>query len=192
MIAESIKTYQNYIGGQWRNGGGSSELEIKDPANGELVYRSTNSTVEDARAAVDAAKVAFETSEWAENSTARAKALYKLADALRDRIDDLAPLLTREGGKPLGVSRAEVLRGADALEYYAGLARNVYGRTINLGPNEMALLMREPIGVVSIIVPWNMALSLLTRSLAPALAAGNAVVIKPSSLTPGPPRSSSP
>src|SRR3954453_15097844 len=185
MIAESVKTYQNYIGGQWRNGGGSSELEIKDPANCELVYRSTNSTVEDARAAVEAAKVAFETSEWAENSTARAKALYKLADALRDRIDDLAPLLTREGGKPLGVSRAEVLRGADALEYYAGLARNVYGRTINLGPNEMALLMREPIGVVSIIVPCNMALSLLPPCLAPALAGGNAVVIKPASLTPG-------
>src|SRR5918911_415745 len=185
MIAESVKTYQNYIGGQWRNGGASSELEIRDPANGELVYRSTNSTVEDARAAIEAAKVAFETSEWADNSTARAKGLYKLADALRSRIDDLAPLLTREGGKPLAVSRAEVLRGADALEYYAGLARNVYGRTINLGPNEMAMLMREPIGVVSIIVPWNMALSLLTRSLAPALATGNAVVIKPASLTPG-------
>ena len=66
-----------------------------------------------------------------------------------------------------------------------GLARNVYGRTIDLGPNEMAILLREPIGVVSIIVPWNMALSLLTRSLAPALAAGNSVVIKPASLTPG-------
>ena len=158
MIAESVKTYQNYIGGQWRSSSSGSELEIKDPANSELVYRATNSTVDDARAAVDAAKVAFETSEWADNSVARAKALYKIADALRTRIDDLAPLLTREGGKPLSVSRAEVLRGADALEYYAGLARNVYGRTINLGPNEMAMLMREPVGVVSIIVPWNMAL----------------------------------
>ena len=76
---------------------------------------------------------------------ARAKALYKRPSPAR-RIDDLAPLLTREGGKPLGVSRAEVLRGADALEYYAGLARNVYGRTVD-GPNQMALLMREPIGV---------------------------------------------
>jgi betaine-aldehyde dehydrogenase len=185
MIADSVKTYQNYIGGQWRDGSAANDLEIRDPANGELVYRSTNSTAADAHAAVEAAKVAFETSEWAENSTARAKALYKLADALRSRIDDLAPLLTREGGKPLSVSRAEVLRGADAIEYYAGLARNVYGRTINLGPNEMAILMREPVGVVSIIVPWNMALSLLTRGLAPALAAGNAVVIKPASLTPG-------
>ncbi len=185
MIADSVRTYQNYIGGQWGNGSASNEIEVRDPANGELVYRSTNSTAEDARAAIEAAKVAFETTEWAENSVVRARGLYKLAEALRARVDDLAPLLTREGGKPLSVSRAEVLRGADAIEYYAGLARNVYGRTVNLGPNEMAILMREPVGVVSIIVPWNMALSLLTRSLAPALAAGNAVVIKPASLTPG-------
>jgi betaine-aldehyde dehydrogenase len=184
MIAEQVKVYQNYIGGEWRDGGGG-QLEIRDPANGELVYRATNSTAEDARAAVAAAKAAFERTEWADNAVARAKALYKMADALRAQIDMLAELLTREGGKPLSVSRAEVLRGADALEYYAGLARNIYGRSINLGPHEMAILMREPVGVVAIIVPWNMALSLLTRSLAPALAAGNAVVIKPASLTPG-------
>jgi betaine-aldehyde dehydrogenase len=184
MIAEQVKVYQNYIGGEWRDGSGG-QLEIRDPANGELVYRATNSTAEDARAAVAAAKAAFERTEWADNAVARAKALYKMADALRAQIDMLAELLTREGGKPLSVSRAEVLRGADALEYYAGLARNVYGRSINLGPHEMAILMREPVGVVAIIVPWNMALSLLTRSLAPALAAGNAVVIKPASLTPG-------
>jgi betaine-aldehyde dehydrogenase len=185
MIAEGVKTYRNYIGGEWRDGSATSQLESRDPANGELVYYATNSTVDDARAAVAAAKQAFEHSDWADNSVARAKGLYKLAEALKASVDWLAPLLTREGGKPLAISRAEVVRGADALEYYAGLARNVYGRTINLGPNEMAMLMREPIGVVSIIVPWNMALSLLTRSLAPALATGNAVVIKPASLTPG-------
>ncbi len=185
MIAEQVKTYRNYIGGEWREASGGGLLEIRDPANGELVYRATNSGVEDERAAIQAAKYAFEHTDWAENATVRAKALYKLADALRSRIDDLSVLLTREGGKPLAISRAEVTRGADALEYYAGLARNVYGRSINLGPTEMAILMREPVGVVSIIVPWNMALSLLTRSLAPALATGNAVVIKPASLTPG-------
>lgn len=185
MIAESVKTYRNYIGGEWSEGHATERLEIRDPANGELVYYCTNSTVEDARAAIAAAQHAFEHTDWSENAVARAKALYKLADALRASVDWLAPLLTREGGKPLAISRAEVMRGADALEYYAGLARNLYGRSINLGPNEMAILLREPVGVVSIITPWNMALSLLTRSLAPALAAGNAVVIKPASLTPG-------
>ncbi len=184
-IAEAVKTYQNYIGGEWRDAENGATLEIHDPGNGELVYRAPNSPVEDAARAVDAAKYAAENTDWGDNPHARATALYKLAQALRSSTDWLAPLLTREGGKPLSVSRAEVLRASDAIEYYAGLARNVYGRSTMLAPDSLAILLREPIGVVSIIVPWNMALSLLTRSLAPALAAGNAVIIKPSSVTPG-------
>ncbi|HZT09343.1 MAG TPA: aldehyde dehydrogenase family protein [Chloroflexota bacterium] len=184
-VAQAVKTYQNYIGGEWRAATNGATLEVHDPGNGELVYRAPNSPVEDARTAVAAAKHAMETTDWGENPRKRATALYKLAQALKSSIDWLAPLLTREGGKPLSVSRAEVTRGADAIEYYAGLARNVYGRSTMLEPDSLAILIREPIGVVSIVVPWNMALSLLTRSLAPALAAGNAVVIKPSSVTPG-------
>lgn len=184
-ITEAVKTYQNYIGGEWKDSRNGALLEIKDPGNGELVYRAPNSPVEDAREAIAAAKHASETSDWGDNPEQRSTALYKLAQALKDSVDWLAPLLTREGGKPLSVSRAEVLRGADAIQYYAGLARAVYGRSTMLAPDSLAILLREPIGVVSIIVPWNMALSLLTRSLAPALAAGNAVVIKPSSVTPG-------
>src|SRR4051812_23829069 len=123
MIAEGVKTYRNYIGGEWRDGSGTTQLESRDPANGELVYYATNSTVDDARAAVAAAKQAFEHSDWADNSAARARGLYKLAEALKASVDWMAPLLTREGGKPLAISRAEVVRGADAIEYYAGLAR---------------------------------------------------------------------
>lgn len=184
-ITEAVKTYQNYIGGEWRDAGNGALLEIKDPGNGELVYRAPNSPIEDAREAIAAAKEASEKADWADNPEKRSTALYKLAQALKDSVDWLAPLLTREGGKPLSVSKAEVLRGADAIQYYAGLARAVYGRSTMLAPDSLAILLREPIGVVSIIVPWNMALSLLTRSFAPALAAGNAVVIKPSSVTPG-------
>lgn len=184
-ITEAVKTYQNYIGGEWRDARSGALLEIRDPGNGELVYRAPNSPVEDARDAIAAAKHAAETTNWADNPEQRSTALFKLAQALKDSVDWLAPLLTREGGKPLSVSRAEVLRGADAIQYYAGLARAVYGRSTMLAPDSLAILLREPVGVVAIIVPWNMALSLLTRSLAPALAAGNAVVIKPSSATPG-------
>ncbi len=184
-IAEAVKTYQNYIGGEWRDARNGALLEIRDPGNGELVYRAPNSPIEDSREAIAAAKRATETTDWGDNPEQRSAALYKLAQALKDSVDWLAPLLTREGGKPLSVSRAEVTRGADAIQYYAGLARAVYGRSTMLAPDSLAILLREPIGVVSIIVPWNMALSLLTRSLAPALAAGNAVVIKPSSVTPG-------
>ena len=184
-IAEAVKTYENYVGGQWQPAANGALLEVHDPGNGELVYRAPNSPVEDSRACIAAAKQAVEKTDWADNPNKRSTALYKLAQALKGSVDWLAPLLTREGGKPLSVSKAEVLRGADAIEYYAGLARNVYGRSTMLAPDSLAILLREPIGVVAIIVPWNMALSLLTRSLAPALAAGNAVVIKPSSVTPG-------
>jgi betaine-aldehyde dehydrogenase len=184
-ITEAVKTYRNYIGGEWRPASGGDTLQIHDPGNGELVYLAPNATPEDARDAVEASRSAFESTDWADNPNRRASALYQLSQALKGSVSWLAPLLTREGGKPLSVSQAEVLRGSDALEYYAGLARNVYGRSTTLAPDSLAILLREPVGIVAIIVPWNMALSLLTRSLAPALAAGNAVIIKPSSITPG-------
>lgn len=184
-VSEAVKTYQNYIGGEWRGASNGATVEIHDPGNGELVYVAASATIEDAHDAIASAKHAEETTDWGDDPNRRATALYKLSQALKDSIGWLAPLLTREGGKPLSVSRAEVLRAADAIEYYAGLARNLYGRTNTLAPDSLAILIREPIGVVAIIVPWNMALSLLTRSLAPALAAGNAVIIKPSSITPG-------
>src|SRR5581483_7141115 len=155
--SEAVKTYENYIGGEWRRSSSGATLETYDPGNGELVYRSANATVEDARAAIAAAKAAMEETQWGDDPTRRANALYKLAQALRDSVGWLAPLLTREGGKPLSVSKVEVTRGADAIEYYAGLARNIYGRSTMLAPDSLAILLREPVGVVGIIVPWNMA-----------------------------------
>ena len=184
-VAQDVKTYENYIGGQWKPASNGATLDIYDPGNGELVYRAPSAPIEDAREAVAAAKHAVETADWADNPVKRATALGKLAQKLKESVEWLAPLLTREGGKPLTVSRAEVFRGAEAIEYYAGLARAIYGRSTMLAPDALAIILREPVGVVSIIVPWNMALSLLTRPLAPALAAGNAIVIKPSSATPG-------
>jgi betaine-aldehyde dehydrogenase len=97
----------------------------------------------------------------------------------------MAELLVREGGKTLEDAIAEITRSTPPLEYYSGLARNVFGRSIVLGPKTMSVLLREPIGVVSIIIPWNAPIALLVRSLAPALAAGNTVVIKPASATSG-------
>src|SRR3954467_4752755 len=111
-VAEAVKTYQNYIGGEWLDASSGALLEIRDRGNGELVYRAPNSPIEDAREAIAAAKHASETTDWGENPNARARALYKLAQKLRGSVESLAPLLTREGGKPLSVSKAEVQRGA--------------------------------------------------------------------------------
>src|SRR5690606_11414544 len=91
---------------------------------------------------------------------------------------------TREQGKRIAEARAEVNGAANHVEYYAGQARAVHGRALPLGPGVHGVTLREPVGVVAVITPWNWPLTLLTRSLAPALAAGNAVVVKPASLTP--------
>ncbi|HEX6511175.1 MAG TPA: aldehyde dehydrogenase family protein [Chloroflexota bacterium] len=184
-IATDVKTYQNYIAGQWVGNGAGQPLEILNPVNQELVYRAVSATSDQVDQAVAAARNALEASDWAENPERRAIALRKLSDGLKAMGKDLARLLSMEAGKLFPVSLTEVNRGADALSFYAGLARAIYGRTTTLNPDSLAIMLREPVGVVSIIVPWNMALSLLTRPLAPALAAGNAIVVKPSSMTPG-------
>ena len=99
-VAEAVKTYQNYIGGEWRGARNGATLEVHDPGNGDLVYLAPNSPVEDASDAVAAAKYAMETTDWGDNAKKRATALYKLAQALKASTDWLAPLLTREGGTP--------------------------------------------------------------------------------------------
>ncbi|MDE3074935.1 MAG: aldehyde dehydrogenase, partial [Chloroflexota bacterium] len=184
-VTGAVKVYTSYIDGQWSGDGGGELLDIVNPVNQELVYRAAAASEGEVVGAVAAARLALERSDWSDNPERRAVALRRLAEALKEQSKELARLLSLEAGKLFPVSLAEVTRGADALSYYAGLARAIYGRTTTLSPNALAILLREPVGVVGIIVPWNMALSLLTRPLSAALAAGNAVVIKPSSLTPG-------
>ena len=179
-----VSTYRNYIGGEWRESSGGL-FEVKSPADGSLVYRAQRSTVGDMRDAIAAARGAFETTEWRDDPNARTQALFKFSAAVHDRHEDLAHLLTRESGKPYPVSRGEALRLSETTSYFAGLTRWIFGRSQVPQPNSISLIMREPIGVVGIIVPWNAPLALLARALAPALAAGNAVVVKPASYTAG-------
>ena len=180
-----MQTYLNYIDGKWEQSLSGRVIESVNPATGEIVCRAQASTAEDAKAAVDSAQRSFERGDWSEDPNRRATALSKLAQRLTGSITPLAELLVQEGGEILEDATAEVTRSALPLEYYSGLARNVFGRSIVLGPKTMSILLREPLGVVSIIIPWNAPIALLVRSLAPALAAGNTVVIKPASATPG-------
>jgi len=159
-------------------------FETTDPATGEVVATLASSTVEDVDGAVGAAAHAFETSNWASNGELRAHVLYGFAQSLRAEQDRLAELLTREQGKTIHEARIEIRSSAKMVEYYAGLSRLVYGRSAVLGAEVQGVILREPVGVVAVITPWNWPLILLVRSLAPALAAGNATVVKPASLTP--------
>jgi betaine-aldehyde dehydrogenase len=150
-----------------------------------LLYRAQRSTVEDVRAAITAARHALETTDWRDNPGARTAALFAFSEAVRGRHQDLAMQLTRESGKPFQISRGEALRLAETTGYFAGLARWIFGRSQVPQPGSLSIIMREPVGVVGIIVPWNAPLALLARAIAPALAAGNAVIVKPASYTAG-------
>lgn len=158
-------------------------FESTDPATGEVVARLRTSEASDVDAAVAAGRDAV-SGTWRDDGALRGRVLYRYAQALRENADQLAELLTREQGKKLFEARIEVMGAANHAEYYAGQARSVHGRALPLGPNVHGVTLREPVGVVAVITPWNWPLTLLTRSLAPALAAGNAVVVKPASLTP--------
>jgi acyl-CoA reductase-like NAD-dependent aldehyde dehydrogenase len=162
---------------------GGATFESTDPATGDVVARVRASDPADVDAAVAAARAASR-GAWRDDGALRGRVLYRYAQALRANADTIAELLTREQGKKLFEARIEVMGAANHAEYYAGQARSIHGRAMALGPGVHGVTLREPVGVVAVITPWNWPLTLLTRSLAPALAAGNAVVVKPASLTP--------
>ena len=160
------------------------DLITSDPTTGETVATLRSSTTADVDAAVERAEQSFRRARWRNDGPVRARVLYRFAEALRANVDRLSELLTREQGKTIGEARSEINGSAEMVEFYAGLARAVYGRAAALGDNAHGVVIREPLGVAAVITPWNWPLTLLVRSLAPALAAGNAVVVKPASLTP--------
>jgi betaine-aldehyde dehydrogenase len=159
-------------------------FQSNDPATADTVATLASSTPADVDRAVAAAERAFRTSRWASDGELRARVLHGFAEALRADVNHLAELLTREQGKTIHEAHVEVYGAAKMVDYYAGLARAVYGRSMVLAPNVHGVVLREPCGIVAVITPWNWPLVLLVRSLAPALAAGNACIVKPASLTP--------
>ncbi|GAA1933596.1 aldehyde dehydrogenase family protein [Nocardioides marmoribigeumensis] len=159
-------------------------FDTTDPTTGEVVASLTASTLEDVAGAVERARAAFGRRGWRNDGQVRCRVLFRYAEALRANRERLAELLTREQGKTLAESRNEIEGSADMVEFYAGLARSTYGRAIPVGDDAHSVILREPLGVVGVITPWNWPVVLLMRALAPALAAGNTVVVKPASLTP--------
>jgi succinate-semialdehyde dehydrogenase / glutarate-semialdehyde dehydrogenase len=159
-------------------------IEIRNPANGELIGRA--STVDRARvaAAIDDAHAAFD--GWRKlTGKARGVYLHKIADEVERRAADLAALITRENGKPLAQSNGEVAMTVDHLRWFAEEARRTYGRIIPpQADGKRNLVIKSPLGVVAAISPWNFPLVLAVRKAAPAWAAGNTVIVKPSELTP--------
>ncbi|MEI9849803.1 MAG: aldehyde dehydrogenase family protein [Sphingomonas sp.] len=169
---------RNWIGGEWADSAGGRTADAVDPASGEVIGRFADGGAEDAAAAIAAARRALDHGDWSHRPRLREQVLLDMAERVERAAPELAELLTADNGKLLGESRGEIAAAVSELRYYAGLARNVFGRIIELEPGLHASLHREPLGVAAIIVPWNAPLILAVRSLAPALAAGCTAVVK--------------
>jgi acyl-CoA reductase-like NAD-dependent aldehyde dehydrogenase len=172
-----------YIGGEWTVGTGP-ELAIENPATEATIEVVRTASFGQVDEAVRAANAAF--ASWRKLSTGdRAHALQVAANRLEEHAEEIARILTIEGGKPLLENRDEIGWCVACLRFYSELARTSEGTVIPpIEPTQLALVLKEPIGVVGAIVPWNYPLLLLFWKLAPALAAGNVVIVKPSELTP--------
>lgn len=186
MTATSTATIdgKGFIGGAWRDATSGDRIDVTDPATGELVGTVPDMGREECRAAIEAAAHALPA--WsALTAKERADVMMRMYAAMTARVDELAELLTREQGKPLAEARAEVISGASFLEYYAQEARRVNGEILAPdAPGRRLMVLRQPIGVVAAITPWNFPSSMIMRKIAPALAAGCTVVVKPAELTP--------
>jgi acyl-CoA reductase-like NAD-dependent aldehyde dehydrogenase len=157
-------------------------IEVVEPATAEVMASVPEAGAEETDAAVAAAKAAFPA--WRTVAPAdRAKLLHRLADALSDKQEELAVLEARNAGKPIGDARGEMGMVADTFRYYAGAVERLLGDTIPVSGG-VDFTFREPLGVVGLIVPWNFPLTIASWKMAPALAAGNTLVLKPAELTP--------
>ncbi len=173
-----------YINGAWVDAQSGETFEVTNPANGEVIGHMPAGGAPDAEAAVEAAHQAFKT--WS-NTTAyqRADLLYRAWQLMTERAGDLAQLMTTEQGKPLRASRNEVNYGADFLRWYAEEAKRVAGEWLpSSRADQRFLVLKQPVGVVAAITPWNYPISMLTRKMGPALAAGCTLVLKAAEATP--------
>lgn len=177
---------RHLIAGTWRDSHSGQTCDRLSPAHGVVVSRAALGGAEDAEAAIKAARAAFDSGVWSRASgKERAALLLKVADLIERNVERMALLETLESGKPITQARGEISGAADLWRYAAALARTMHGDSHNtLGADMLGVVVKEPIGVVSIITPWNFPFWILSQKLPFALAAGCTAVVKPSELTP--------
>jgi betaine-aldehyde dehydrogenase len=179
-------TTRMVIGGESVGAADGQTFDVVNPANGRVIATAPLGGREDVDRAVAAAQKAFEDRKgwagWAAGK--RGRTLAKLADLIKRNSEELAQLESRNVGKPIGGARGEVIGASLVFDYYAGAANKVFGQTIPVSKPGLDLTLREPIGVVGLIVPWNFPLLMASWKVAPALAAGNCAILKPASYSP--------
>lgn len=179
--------YGLHIGGEDRPASNGDALEVRNPATSEVLANVASATEDDVAAATAAAAQAFP--DWSQTSSSRrAGILRDWAEAIAEHADELAELETKDVGKPISISRKVDLRTApDAVEYFAGMATKIEGRTIPVPGSFLNYTVREPYGVIAGIIPWNYPLLQAIWKIAPAIMAGNTIVLKPAEQAPLPP-----
>lgn len=182
-ILDEGKTYDHIIGGESTEPVGGEYFTTVDPATGETIARVAEGTVDDVDAAVSAARDAFTT--WRDvDPVTRGRRVRRVGELIREHKNELATLESLDQGKPLAQAKSDVEGAGRYFEYYGGAADKLEGRSIPVGPEQVDYTVREPYGVSAQIIPWNFPGNLFARGVAPALAAGNAVVVKPAPTTP--------
>ncbi|MFO0946689.1 MAG: aldehyde dehydrogenase family protein [Planctomycetota bacterium] len=173
------------IGGEWVREASGGRIELVEPSTEQVWASIPSAGPAEVDKAVEIARRAFSTGTWSGPATKeRIATLFRLAGLIRENAERLAVLEARNAGKPISESRGEILAGARCFEFYAGVAANFTGETIPVASGGFDYTLRVPVGVVAAIVPWNFPFVMACWKLAPALATGNSVILKPASLTP--------
>ena len=179
-------TTRMVIGSETVDAADGQTFDLVNPATGKTIGTAPLGGKADVDKAVETAQAAFdERKGWANWAAGkRGRSLSKLADLIKKNSEELAWLESRNGGKPITSARGEIIGASLVFDYYAGAANKIYGQTIPVSKPGIDMTLREPIGVVGLIVPWNFPLLMASWKVAPALAAGNTAILKPASLTP--------
>ncbi len=185
MATTTVMHKQLFINGGWRDAAAGNTIEVVNPATEEVIATVPSAEQADVDLAVAAARAALD-GPWSKLSARdRGRIVWKIGEKLMERADEIARLETLHNGKPIFESRQiEVPAAAECFQYYAGWADKIHGETIPVKGNYLTYTLREPVGVVAAIVPWNFPLLLTAWKVAPALACGNTVIVKPASQTP--------
>lgn len=174
-----------YVNGEWRESSNQEKRTIINPANGKGIAYAPEGTIEDAKYAIEVARTAFDSGIWSATSTAeRASYLFKIADEIDKNMEELVYLETMDNGKMYREAEGDIGDAAACFRYYAGLITKPDGQTYHVADPMQAMVVREPVGVCGLIVPWNYPLLMSVWKIAPALATGNTIVFKPSEVTP--------
>src|SRR5689334_14752680 len=185
MTTTAVMQKQLFINGEWRDAEGRKTIEVVNPATEEVIAEVASAERGDVDAAVAAARAALDGPWGTLSARERGRLVWKIGEKLLEKADEIARLETLHNGKPIFESRhIELPAAAECFQYFAGWADKIHGETVPVKGNYLTYTLREPVGVVAAIVPWNFPLLLTAWKVAPALACGNTVIIKPASQTP--------